>query len=83
MAGDLHLSPWPSVNASLGAMLLSLSVLGLASLTFYDEWDSHIPTRTRLEVPAIHRLDIIDGFARSLSCNRRSAHCSGVHQSTS
>ncbi len=74
MAGDLHLSPWPPVNASLGAMLLSLSVPGLASLTFYDEWDSHIPTQIRLEVLTIHQLNITDGSARPLICYRRSAH---------
>ncbi|KAG7449793.1 uncharacterized protein BT62DRAFT_607129 [Guyanagaster necrorhizus] len=46
MAGDLHIPALRSLrsgsNASLGAMLLSLSVPGLASLTLYNEWDSHI-----------------------------------------
>lgn len=36
----------------------------VTSLTFYDEWDSY-------------QLDIIDGFARPLTCYRRSAHCPG------
>ncbi|KAK0459167.1 uncharacterized protein EV420DRAFT_1479189 [Desarmillaria tabescens] len=98
MTGDLRIPALRSLrsgsNASLGAMLLSLSVPGLASLTLYNAWDSHIQEfirqrepgyettlpcvhlmlkdchfslpslRTLLEeVPAIYRLDIIDGFA--------------------
>ncbi|KAK0486287.1 hypothetical protein IW261DRAFT_1454756 [Armillaria novae-zelandiae] len=55
MAGDLHLPALRSLrsgsNASLGAMLLSLSVPGLASLTLYNEWDSHIREFTRQREP--------------------------------
>ncbi len=55
MAGDLHIPALRSLrsgsNASLGAMLLSLSVPGLASLTLYNEWDSHIREFTRQREP--------------------------------